>query len=99
MNFFCDKKLQKTSLKIDNKDKFLVGSADNLRSNWNSDFQENALKKYYKDGCGPWFDTFMEMTLYFLDHHLNEVIELAFFFYLFTGHIICIYLYKYLMTF
>ena len=47
------KKKKKQVKKIIDKDKFLVGSVDNLQSNWNSDIRENALKEYYKNGCGP----------------------------------------------
>ena len=35
-------------------------------SNWNSDFQENVLQEYYKNGGDSWFDTFMPKTLHFL---------------------------------
>ena len=51
--------------KISDKEKFLVGPVDNLQSNCNSNFQENAVKEYYKNGVGSWFDTFMQKTLYF----------------------------------
>ena len=61
--------------KSGDKEKFLVGSVDNLQSNCNGTFQENVVKEYYKNGIGHWFDTFMQKMLYFLDHHLNKVIE------------------------
>ena len=38
--------------KISDKENFLVGSVDNLQSNCNSNFQENAVKEYYKNGVG-----------------------------------------------
>ena len=38
---------KKNKLKIDSKETFLDRSVDSLQSNWNSDFQENALKEYY----------------------------------------------------
>ena len=66
----CKKQVKK----ISDKEKFHVGSVDNLQSNCNSHFQENAVKEYYKNGIGPWFDT-LKQTIYFLDHHLNKVIE------------------------
>ena len=47
-------------------DKFLVGSVHNFQTNWNSDFQENVLQEYYKNGGDSWFDTFMPKTLHFL---------------------------------
>ena len=53
--------------KFSDKEKFLVGSVDNRQSNCSSNFQENAVKEYYKNGVGPWFDTFMQKTLYSLD--------------------------------
>ena len=53
--------------KINDIHKFLVGSVDNLQSYWNSDYQENVVKEYYKNGCGPCFDTFMQKMLYFLE--------------------------------
>ena len=62
---FCDK-CKKIIYKNGNKDIFLEGSVHNLQSNWNSDFQENVLHKYYKNGGDSWFDTFMQKTLHFL---------------------------------
>ena len=47
-------------------DKFFVESVHNLQSNWNSDFQENVLQEYYKNGGDTLFDTFMQKTLHFL---------------------------------
>ena len=44
------KKKKKNNLKNGDKDKFLVGSVHNLQSNWNSDFYENVLQEYYKNG-------------------------------------------------
>ena len=58
---------KKQVLKNSGKEKFLVGSVDSLQSNTNSDFQENVLKVYLKNGDGSWFDTFIQKTLYFLD--------------------------------
>ena len=52
--------------KISEKEKFPVGSVDNLQSNTNSNFHENELKEYLKNGDGSWFDTFIQKTLYFL---------------------------------
>ena len=57
---------KETIFKNSDKDKFLVGSVHNLQSNWNSDFQENVLQEYYKNGGDPWFDTFMPKILHFL---------------------------------
>ena len=48
-------------------DYFVIGSVDILQSNTNSDFHENVLKEYFKNGDGSWFDTFIQKTLYFLD--------------------------------
>ena len=64
--------IEKKKLKNCNKDKFLVGSVHNLQSNWNSDFQENMLQEYYKNGGDSWFDTFMQKTLHFLSRPLFE---------------------------
>ena len=58
---------KKQVLKISEKEEFLFGSVDILQSNRNSDFQGNALKEYYKNGGGPWFVTFIQNTLFFLD--------------------------------
>ena len=63
---FCNKLLQKNKLESNDKDKFLVGSVHNFQTNWNSDFQENVLQEYYKNGGDSWFDTFMPKTLHFL---------------------------------
>ena len=63
---FVTNKCNKTILKNSDKDKFLIGSVHNLQSNWNSDFQENVLQEYYKNGGDLLFDTFMQKTLYFL---------------------------------
>ena len=65
MTFLWQISAKKQFKKNSYKDKFLVGSVHNLQSNWNSDFQENVLQEYYKNGSGPWFDTFMQNTLYF----------------------------------
>ena len=41
-------------------------------------FHENALKKYFKNGDGSWFDTFIQKTRYFLGRPpFNHVMELA----------------------
>ena len=77
----CKKQVKK----ISEKGKFLVGSVDILQNNTNSDFQENALEEYVKNGEGS-------------NGHLNQVMELADFWFV-KGHIICIYSYKPLMTF
>ena len=69
--------IAKNKLKNSEKEKFLVGSVDIFQSNTNSDFQESALKEYWRNGDGSWFDTFIQKTLYFLDHHLNQIMELA----------------------
>ena len=53
-NFFVTNNCKKTILKNSDKDKFLVGSVHNLQSNWNSDFQENVLQEYYKNGGDSW---------------------------------------------
>ena len=58
--------IAKKQLKNSDKDKFLVGSVHNFQSNWNSDFQENVLQEYYKNGGDSWCDTFMPKTLHFL---------------------------------
>ena len=53
--------------KNSDKDKFHVESVYKLQSNWNSDFKKKyALQEYYKNGGGPWFDTFMQKTIHFL---------------------------------
>ena len=44
----CTKQVEKNS----EKENFLVGSVDILQSNTTSDFQENALKEYLKNGDG-----------------------------------------------
>ena len=58
--------MKKKNLKNSDKDKFRVGSVHNLQSIWNSDFQENVLQEYYKNGGDSWFDTFKPKTLQFL---------------------------------
>ena len=55
-----EKKKKKKMKKNSDQEKFLLG----LQSNCNSNFSENAVKEYYKNDVGPWFDTFMQKTLY-----------------------------------
>ena len=64
---------KKKVLEISENERFLVESVDILQSNRNSDFKENALKEYFKNGDGSWFDTYIyTQTLYFLDRPLFE---------------------------
>ena len=85
--------MKKNKKKNIDKENFLVGSVNNLQSKLNKGFQENALKEYDQNECGPWFDTLTQKTLCFLNRlpfewkRLNLLI-----FDLFNGYINCIFI-------
>ena len=64
--------IAKNKLKINNKEKVLVGSIDNLQSNWNSDFKCMRWKNITKMTVVLDFIPFMKKTLYFLDRQPFE---------------------------
>ena len=81
--------------RISDKDKILLGLFHNLQSNWNNDFQENALQEYYKNGGWLWFWYFNAKDILLLKQTTIRIKSLKLFIFdLLKRHAICFHLYK-----